>query len=346
MLLSYILSGVVIRVDVIATFTTEEKRLRTTIGSPLVATAATSLTRVAGVNFDHLNTTRLGLVAQEAMELSERPGMQTALGLNIFVSLASSYLGSVSNSSQVLKDNGAAWCGVLDYALGENVVMVKSQPKQLTRKLFQVPFGRLCTTLLKLATKAEDATFLLFPTAFTREVAIAGDGWVIKPEVNTNHLIGWGNVGGRDIDNDMQEVAPVMATEVSRADFATTVLGRVLGDGKSHLDATGYSSKGTRHTLPLDPVRAGIIADRSGFRLWTTNRLECGSIFTALLGFLYQLWIASRMFFAPRHGRFDCLSSFHTSRFFCSGVGCSCTTIVLSMQELSHIDENLSIWLG
>jgi hypothetical protein len=235
MLLSNIQRGVIVCVYAIATCTTEEKRLRTTIGSPLISALGTGLTRMARINFDHLNTACLCLVAQEAMELSERPGMQTAFRLNILVRLASAYLGCLSNSSQVLKNNCRSWCGVLDYAFGEDMVVVKSQPKQLTRKFFQVPFGRLCTTLLEFATNAEDTTFLLFPTTFPQEVAVTGDGWVVKPEVNTNYLIGRGDVGSRDINDDMEKVAPVMETEIRGADLSSNVLGSMLRDNKAHI---------------------------------------------------------------------------------------------------------------
>jgi hypothetical protein len=224
------------------------------------------------------------------MELSERPRVQTTFRLDILVSLASSYLGSVSNISQVLENDRATGGGILDNAFGEDMVVISSLAKQFTRELFEVSLSALCAFCLELTTNAEDATFLLFPTAFTQEVAIAGDGRVIQPKVNANHLIRVGNVGSRDMDNDVEEVSSVMETQVSGADFPANVLGGMFGDRKAHLNTAGDSGEGTCHALPLDPIGSGIIADGSRLRLWTTNRLELGSILTTFRGLSLSAW--------------------------------------------------------
>ncbi len=83
--------------------------------------------------------------------------------------------------------------------------MVSSLPKQFARKLFQVPFSRFGSLRLKLATEAEDAAFLLFPLTISQELAIAGHGWPIQAEVNTNHIRAGVDNRSRDIHNDMEE---------------------------------------------------------------------------------------------------------------------------------------------
>jgi len=312
MLVSSIFRGIEVSIELIAALTAEEKRLRAAIVASLVATARTRLTGVSRIYLDHLHTTSFSLVGQEAMELSKAPRVQAAFRLDILVGLATPNLGRFSNVRQILKDNRTARSGVLNNALGEDMVMVSSLPKQLTRKLFQVPFGRLCTTLLKLATKAEDATFLLFPTAFTQEVAVAGDGWVVKTEVNTNHLIGRGDVGSRDIYNDMEEVAPVMVAQISRTNLATNVLESVFGNRERHLNTTRDRCKRAGHGPPFHPVRTGIIANRSGYRLWTANGLKPGSRSPLLLSFGYLFWVLSLVLLLPRKSRFHGFSGFHT----------------------------------
>jgi hypothetical protein len=315
MFLSNVLRGIPICINAVSTLTTEEKRLRTTIRSVLIPAFRASLARVTGINFDYLNPTCLGFICQEAMELSKRPRMQTALGLNILALFASSNLGGLSNICQVLKHNCAARNGILNDTLGEDMIMISSLPKQFSRKLFQVPFGRFCSFGLELAAEAEDAAFLLFPSVFSQEVTIASDGWMIKSKVNTNYITRGIDNRSRDIDNDVEEVTPVTETQVGRADFPTNILSGMLRDRKGHLKASRYSGKGASQRLPLDPVRTLVVADRRRLRLWTTNRFEFWSRSPLLLSFLNLLRITSSVLLLPRESRFDGFSGFHTSRY-------------------------------
>jgi hypothetical protein len=151
------------------------------------------LTGVPWVNFDHLNSACFSFIAQEAVELGKRPGVQTALTLTFFVS------NTFPNIGQVLKNNRAARSGVLNNSFTEDVVMVSSLAKQFPTQLFEMSLSRSGAFCLKLATETENAAFLLFPSAFSQEMAIAGDGWVIEPKVNTNHRLCGINNRSRDI---------------------------------------------------------------------------------------------------------------------------------------------------
>lgn len=106
----------------------------------------------------------------------------------------------------------------------------------------------------------------------------------------------------------------MVKTQVSSADLATTLLSGMLRDPKAHLNATGHRGKARRHAFPLDPIRTGIIADGSRYRLWTTDRLAFGSRSPLLFRFLDQLRIASDLFLLPRESRFHGFSGFDTGR--------------------------------
>ena len=113
--------------------------LRTTIRAVLIPTTAARLTRVAGVNLDHLDTLCLPFVLNKAKELGKAPRVEAPFGCNRLVFLATSNVGSSTNVFQVLKDNRTAGSGVLNNAFGEDVIVIFSLPKQLTRKGFQLP---------------------------------------------------------------------------------------------------------------------------------------------------------------------------------------------------------------
>lgn len=245
------------------------------------------------------------------MELGKAPRVHTAL------SLALAMGDTLSNMSQVLKNYGAARSGVLDNAFGEDVIVVSSLPKQLTRTLFQVPFSRLGATFLKLATDTEHAAFLLFPPTIPQELTIGGNCRSIKTQVNTNHLFGRCDLGSRNGYNGMQEIAPVMEAKISRTNLATGVLYSVFGDRKTDLNTTRYSRKGAFQLIKLYSVRTGIIANRARPGYWTANRLECGRLCPAFLAFFNQLRVGRRVLLRlceRRFHRFRCLDARRTDQ--------------------------------
>lgn len=154
---------------------------------------------MARVNLDHLDTPFLGFVGEEAMELGKAPTMEPTLILGMLL-----HGGPVSNIRQVLKHDGCAlWC-VLHNALGDNMIVISALPKQFTREFTQVTFRALCAFGLQFPTKAEATTFLLFPTTFSQEVALAGHSGTIETQVNPDHFSGWRNSWLRNGDGDMQ----------------------------------------------------------------------------------------------------------------------------------------------
>src|SRR5258708_2810694 len=270
-------------------------------------TTRTGLRCVPGVDFDHLDTPRLGLVGQERLELGKAPGMHTALSFAFTVG------DTLADMGQLLKHDGRTRGGMLNKAFGEHVVVVFSLPKQLARKLFQVPFGRFGAFFLQLTTQAENAAFLLFPAALTQEGTSGGDSWSGETKIHPDHFLGWCDGGGRQPDHNVEKVMPVTETQVSRADPATDILRGMPGDGNPHLNAPGNRGQAACHALPLDPVRTLVVADRDGQRVGSLNGLEFWRLTPQLPGLGNQLRIASSMFLLPGQRTFDSLGGFDTS---------------------------------
>ena len=135
-----------------------------------------------GVDLDHLDPKCFCLIYHKGEELCEAPTVQAALLFALTLS------GSFTDISQVLQDNGRSWLGLLHDALGEDVIVIFSLPQQFSRKCFQVPFGRLASLFLKLATEAENAAFLLFPAAISQEGTGTRDSGVIESQVHAHHF--------------------------------------------------------------------------------------------------------------------------------------------------------------
>ncbi len=146
-----------------------KQALRTAIIPRLIPTSGAGLRSMPGVNFDYIDTTFLGFVGQEGMELGKAPTVQAALGIML---LARADLTALSDVLEVLNDNGAARGSMLNNALRKHVVMVSTLPQQLTRKLFQVPFSRRRAILLKLNGDGRYGVPVLSSAALPRS-----DGW-------------------------------------------------------------------------------------------------------------------------------------------------------------------------
>src|SRR2546421_439793 len=116
MLVSYIVRGIQVCITAVAAFTAKEKRLRTAIVSRLVPTFGACLTGVSWVNLDNKHTSLSSFIREKAVELVKAPCMQTALGRNILVCLATSDLGCLSNISQILNHDSAARGCILNNA--------------------------------------------------------------------------------------------------------------------------------------------------------------------------------------------------------------------------------------
>src|SRR6266700_2857924 len=139
-------------------------------------TFGTSLRGMPRVNLDYFETSRLSFVLDKGVQLSKAPTVQTSFVVNVLVLLASPHLGSFPDVGQVLRNNCRSWLCILNNALREDVIVISSLPKPLTRKLFQVPFSRFASLLLKLATDTEDAPFLFLPASFPQELTFGRHG--------------------------------------------------------------------------------------------------------------------------------------------------------------------------
>jgi hypothetical protein len=303
-----IVGRIQISVQTVATFTTEEKRLRTAILTSLMLAGRTPLRGVPRVNFDHSNPTSLSLVAQEAVELGKAPGMHTALSFAWLVR------DTLANIGQVLKHQGTAWGSRLHNAFGKNMVVVSSLPKQFPTQLLEMPLSRASAFSLKLTTQMEDAAFLLFPPMLPEKVTSGRDRRVIESQVNADHLGRGSDQRRRQRDDNMEEVASLAHTQVSRTDVAADVLLGMLRNRERQFHATRNGSKTGREDFPLDPVGTLVVTDGSGLRLRTTNRLEGGRLFAAFPGCCNQFGIPCSMLLLPGESRFDGFGGFHTSR--------------------------------
>jgi len=202
---------------------------------------------------------------------------------------------------------------ILNNALREDVIVISSLPKPLTRKLFQVPFSRFASLLLKLATDTEDAPFLFLPASFPQELTFGRHGWSIETQVNADHLIRRGKSRLRKGNNDMEGKTSFTVAQVSTTDFVSDILHKMLRDGKGQFNPPIYSSQATGESIPLHPVRTNIIANTRSLTVGALDGFEWRGRLALLESFLNLLRIGFFVLYFPRQSRLNRLSGLHTS---------------------------------
>src|SRR6266480_6944745 len=210
------------------------------------------------VNARDLDTARFCLVGDKAEHLRKAPTMESALCVGMPL-----HLRARTNVGQVLKHNRRARRGVLHDAFGEDMIVIFALPKQFTRKFAQMFARALGAFGLQRTTETEDTAFLLFPTPLSQKRAVRGHRWTGKSQIDTYHLIGTQGSRIRKGNDNMQAPPPLTAAEISRTDFATDVVARVLRDGKVQLKTSSNRGETARLYFPLDTVEALVIANRA-----------------------------------------------------------------------------------
>src|SRR5205085_11144137 len=123
MLLPNIVTGIEVCIEAIATVTTQEETLRTTVVTSLMSTFATGLGRVSRVDFHDLDTSFLCFVEDEAIQLSKAPPVKTSLRVS-FLAFAIANLRGCSNVGEIFQNESAARSGMLNNSLREDVIAI------------------------------------------------------------------------------------------------------------------------------------------------------------------------------------------------------------------------------
>src|SRR5262249_50814863 len=171
------------------TGTTEELRLRTTVGFFTMPTGATRLAGVRRVDVDHPHAGQCGFVGNGGAKLKEAPTVQHSL-------LAFRTIDSATDMRQVFQRN-AAPCAFrrADKRLAQTVVDILGKPFFTSTALLQESLGRLRTLLLQLRPEAAVAGAYLIDVGMfwsrriVQELAITGRRQLDDAQINAEKII-------------------------------------------------------------------------------------------------------------------------------------------------------------
>ncbi len=279
----------------------------------LIATPATGLGRVPGINPDYLYPLFLSFVIQECVELGKAPTVQFAFVVNVLVLFPSPYLGGISDVDEVFQHDRAARSSMLDNAFGEDMIAIPVESQALTRQLLEVSFGAFCSFGLQFSLEAETAAVYFFPMPTSQEVTVGSHGRTIESQVYPDDFRVLWDSRFRHTHHYMQPELPMSVAQVSSSYSMTIVPGTIRGDAKGDTHFTMSGRKTYYLFLPIECVGMYIVAYWTEFTLRTLDRFERGDRLVLLLSFSYAFGVISKVFGLPRQGRFHCLSSLDTS---------------------------------
>jgi len=304
-LLSNVVAGVQVSIELIPALAAEEETLRTAIGTVLIPTTRAGLTGMPGVNLDHLDPAFLCLVRGEIVQLGKRPTVQLPLVLDVLVLLASAHMRRLTNIGEVLKDEGSSWRGVLNEAFGEDMICVPAESPLLARQLHEMSFRRLCSFGLQLSLETEATTLDFFPVRASQEASIGGHSGAIETEVNPDDLIVWRENRLRYAHHYMHPPFPFAVEQVSSSNRVVLVLATELRNCESYADLA--PAGGQAHVLFLPVERKGFLIVPHGAEdtLGALHRLELRDGLATLFGSSYLFLIVGLMFGLPGEGAFQ-----------------------------------------
>ncbi len=291
-----------------------EQRLRAAIVTSLMPASRAGLTGMPGVYFDHRDTACLCFVLDKRVQLGKAPTMQSALIVHVPVVFAPSHLRCFTDVREVFQREGRASGSTGNDAFREDMVMIGASPKLCAAQLLEVSPGRAAAFGLQLSLETQRAPFLFLPSALPQEQARRGDSRAIQTQINPDHFFRRGGHGLREGDDDMQGEMPLALTQIGRADLVTGILREVSGNREGQFDAPfdGRQAIGVRR--PLDPIRAGVIADTGHLTARATNRLEHGRRLAPFQGFLHTCRKSRLFLLRPRQRTLDAFSGTDTGR--------------------------------
>jgi hypothetical protein len=304
-LLPHIIAGVEVSVEGIAAPAAEEDRLRTAIGTMLIATARTRLRGMPGINRDHTDATLLRLVDGESMQLGKRPTMQPPFVSNVLVPFASAHPGGLTNMREVLEDEGTARVGILNEVFREDVICIPVETRLPLAELFQVAFGRLRSVGLQFATKTEMPAIHHFPVRGAKELTSRGHSRAVQAQVNPDDYLRRDESRFGDSNNNVQPPLPVAQKQFSRCHRIACILLAPAGNGKGQADFATIGGQANFLGAPVKGKGLCIISGRAEQALRHLDGFECRDGFPLFSGPGDPLLIGGLVFLLPREGALE-----------------------------------------
>src|SRR5436853_317190 len=194
-----IASAIQVGIEMKTAFPTLEYALRTAVVAGDVSAAATSLRSVSRVNRNYPTTPFLGFVPDKSLDLSERPGVYSALGRT-----SPFRLHPLTDVLEVFQNNRSSRLDRLNDLPGEHMIAVAAEASLPLPHPFEMTSGRLCTLLLQRPLEVEQPPFDCLPRFFAQEAVGAQYGRTCDAQIDADNLIGRRNVGCGDAHNNVQ----------------------------------------------------------------------------------------------------------------------------------------------
>ena len=258
---SNVSSCVEIRVESKATFTATKLRLCASVGLLGVATLATFLACVAGINVRYCNAREFRFISQECLETVEAPTVQSPALL-----LSTLYI--ISNVGEIFEGYRSSLLNRIHNTSGQDVITVLAKTVYPSAQFTQMSAGRTGAFRLKVSTKSECSLFNLTPASIPKKLSIAGYCGSDDPKVYPYHPTGKCNRFKVFLHYYMEPKAPLAVLDKIDGPLFPVQSGAV--DFRNYeVDSKPTCHSGKAGQVSIEPELAGasIIADSASLRL-------------------------------------------------------------------------------
>jgi hypothetical protein len=241
---------------------------------------------------NNLATNSLSLVFEEALEPSEAPRVESALGFPTRGFAPSSDVG------EVLHNDGCSLLNAMKDRSGKNVVAILPESLLTTSEASKMPFGGLSAFGLQSTLEAQilfrDFCHMPIPV----ESVVRGDSGASNPKVNSNSLPVRDEFNIRDTNYDVKIKLVSLSDKVGGCCRATSCILGIFGKLEGYLHPTARCGHTDNAFIPIHLISVQVVARRAGLRLragyFATLLYQCVDRLQGLRCLSYCLYVQVR----------------------------------------------------
>lgn len=251
-----------VRVQTVTALAALEQGLRASVGSVNMTTRRATFRGVPRVDQLDSATNSFGLVGHERLHLRKRPGMQSP-------PLSLTALHASTDVGQALKNNRSSWSYSIHDLTRKNVVTVAAKSRLLSTSLPELPLGGLGSLALATSLLAEVTRFDILPLPLTQKLEVAGYGWTIHPEINSDGLAVRIDLGSGKINNNVKPPAICLVDQVGGANFTSGHRFEVVWQCEQNAHLTGCRGESGGSSRPVHFEGVDVVTRWTGVGAWT-----------------------------------------------------------------------------
>ena len=244
------------------TFFTQKPRLSFAVELLGAPAFRTFLACISWVNIFDKTTINFRFVIKKRLQSCKTPGVNSsACFLSCF--------NSISNVSQILKNNCCTMINAINYSSRQNVITICAETVYLPAKFLQMSLGRLGAFRLQSTFQIKISMFYFFPLASSKEKPIASHCRSVNAKIYAQYLISRLKVFARCFYNNMQKSFTILKYKIRRANLPSNSCFVKFRNNQCTKNPTASTGQSRSTSGKIDACRSCIISNYRRIRIRT-----------------------------------------------------------------------------